>query len=101
MSGAAIKGVLRGQLGFRGLVLTDSLSAVAIQDAGYDIPQAAVRAIEAGADMVSFDTANPPVTTNQVITSLVSAVHSGRAAGRPAGQRGTARAAVKGRPVCG
>jgi beta-N-acetylhexosaminidase len=101
LSGAAIKGVLRGQLGFHGLVLTDSLSAVAIQDAGYDIPQAAVRAIEAGADMVTFDADNPPVTTNQVITSLVSAVHSGRL---PAARLDSAVQDVlraKGRPVCG
>ena len=101
LSGAAIKGVLRGQLGFHGLVLTDSLSAVAIQDAGYDIPQAAVRAIEAGADMVSFDAANPPVTTNQVITSLVSAVHSGQL---PVARLDSAVQHVlraKGRPVCG
>jgi beta-N-acetylhexosaminidase len=101
LSGAAIKGVLRGQLGFHGLVLTDSLSAAAIQDAGYDIPQAAVRAIEAGADMVTFDTDNPPVTTNQVITSLVSAVHSGQL---PVARLDSAVQhilRVKGRPVCG
>ncbi len=101
LSGAAIKGVLRGQLGFHGLVLTDSLSAVAIQDAGYDIPQAAVRAVEAGADMVTFDADNPPVTTNQVITSLVSAVYSGRL---PVARLDSAVQDVlraKGRPVCG
>ena len=78
LSRPAITGVLRHQLGFHGLVLTDSLSAAAIQHAGYGIPQAAVRAIAAGADMVTFDAANPPVTTNQVITSLVSAVRSGQ-----------------------
>jgi beta-N-acetylhexosaminidase len=101
LSGAAIKGVLRGQLGFHGLVLTDSLSAVAIQDAGYNIPQAAVRAIEAGADMVTFDADNPPVTTNQVITSLVSAVRSGQL---PVARLDSAVQDVlraKGRPVCG
>ena len=96
LSGAAIKGVLRGQLGFHGLVLTDSLSAAAIQHAGYGIPQAAVRAIAAGADMVTFDAANPPATTAAVITSLVAAVRSGQLPSGPAGQCGAARAAGQG-----
>jgi beta-N-acetylhexosaminidase len=101
LSSAAITGLLRGQLGFHGLVLTDSLSAAAIQQAGYDIPQAAVRAIEAGADMVTFDTSNPPATTNEVISSLVSAVHAGQL---PVARLDSAVQhvlQVKGRPVCG
>ncbi len=101
LSSRAITGVLRRQLGFHGLVLTDSLSAAAIQDAGYDIPQAAVRAIEAGADMVTFDTSNPPATTNEVITSLVAAVRSGQL---PVARLDSAVQhvlQVKGRPVCG
>lgn len=51
----ALTTVLRTQLGFHGLVMTDSLSAVAIQNAGYTVPQAAVAAIAAGADMVLFN----------------------------------------------
>lgn len=101
LSGPAITGLLRGRLGFHGLVLTDSLSAVAIQHAGYSIPRAAVRAIEAGADMVTFDAANPPATTSEIITSLVSAVHSGQL---PVARLDSAVQhvlAVKGRPVCG
>ena len=101
LSSQAITGVLRRQLGFHGLVLTDSLSAAAIQDAGYDIPQAAVRAIEAGADMVTFDTSNPPATTNEVITSLVAAVRSGQL---PVARLDSAVQhvlQVKGRPICG
>jgi len=101
LSSAAITGLLRGQLGFHGLVLTDSLSGAAIQQAGYGIPQAAVRAIEAGADMVTFDTSNPPATTNQVISSLVSAVHAGQL---PVARLDSAVQhvlQVKGRPVCG
>jgi len=47
-------GLLRQSLNFQGLVLTDSLSAGAITQAGYDLPSAAVAAIEAGADMVLF-----------------------------------------------
>ncbi len=101
LSRPAITGLLRGQLGFHGLVLTDSLSAVAIQQAGYGIPRAAVRAVEAGADMVTFDSSDPPATTNEVITSLVAAVHSGRL---PVTRLDSAVQHVlraKGRPVCG
>ncbi len=78
LSAAAINGLLRHQLGFRGLILTDSLSALAVQDAGYSVPQAAARAIEAGADMVLFNSPDPEVTANEVIASIASAVSSGR-----------------------
>jgi beta-N-acetylhexosaminidase len=78
LSTPAITGLLRHQLGFRGLVLTDSLSALAVHDAGYSVPRAAARAIEAGADMVLFNTVDPEVTMNEVIATVVSAVTSGR-----------------------
>lgn len=78
LSAPAITGLLRGQLGFHGLVLTDSLSALAVADAGYSVPQAAARSIEAGADMVLFDSVTAGVTTNDIIASIVSAVTSGR-----------------------
>lgn len=78
LSAPAMTGLLRHRLGFRGLILTDSLSALAIQDAGYVVPQAAARAIEAGADMVLFNTSDPAVTVNAIIASIVSAVTSHR-----------------------
>jgi beta-N-acetylhexosaminidase len=54
VSPAVINGVLREDLHFSGLVLTDSLSAGAISAAGYTVASAAVASIEAGADMVLF-----------------------------------------------
>jgi beta-N-acetylhexosaminidase len=78
LSRPAITGLLRGQLGFHGLVLTDSLSALAVTDAGYSVPQAATRAIEAGADMVLFDSVSAAATTEGIIASIVSAVTSGQ-----------------------
>ena len=78
LSAPAITGLLRGQLGFGGLVLTDSLSALAVADAGYSVPQAAARSIKAGADMVLFDSATAGITTNDIVASIVSAVTSGR-----------------------
>lgn len=76
LSSAAVTGLLRRRLGFGGLVLTDSLSALAVQDAGYAVPQAAVLAIEAGADMVLFDSPGPAVTVNAIIASITAAVTS-------------------------
>lgn len=47
-------GLLRDQLGFEGVAITDDLGAGAIR-AGYSVPEAAVAAIEAGADMLRLD----------------------------------------------
>lgn len=54
LSSAVINGELKGQLGFKGLVITDALDAKAISAAGYSVPQATVQALRAGADMVMF-----------------------------------------------
>lgn len=45
-------GVLRQQLGFSGLIVTDSLGAGALSALHLSIPAASVRALEAGADLV-------------------------------------------------
>lgn len=87
LSHAAITGLLRTSLGFHGLVLTDSLSAGAIAQAGYSVPRAAVAAISAGADMVLFGSTLTPaqvsllapqevVKTVQDITSAIVAATS-------------------------
>jgi beta-N-acetylhexosaminidase len=78
LSAAAMTGLLRGELGFRGLVLTDTLSAAAVQDAGYSVPRAAVLAIEAGADMVLFNSPRAEATADDVIASIVSAAAAGQ-----------------------
>ena len=77
LSAAAVTGLLRHQLGFHGLVLTDSLSAAAIADAGYSVERAAPRAIAAGDDMVLFNATNPTATANAVISSISAAVARG------------------------
>jgi beta-N-acetylhexosaminidase len=79
LSPDAISTVLRGQLGFQGLVLTDSLSAVAIQNAGYSVPQAAVAAIAAGADMILFNASATDVgtSTQNIANAVVAAAQSG------------------------
>lgn len=93
LSSAVIQGLLRGTLGFHGLVLTDSLSAGAISAAGLDVAGAAVAAVAAGADMVLFGSTltpsalaalSPPAVNSlmsAIVNALVSAVGSGRLAG--------------------
>lgn len=50
-SPAVIGGLLRGSLGFKGVVITDSIEAAAVRRRS-DVTTAAVRSIEAGADIV-------------------------------------------------
>jgi beta-N-acetylhexosaminidase len=79
LSPAAITKVLRGQLGFTGLVITDSLSAGAVQAAGYPVPRAAVAAVAAGADMVIFNSyaAATAALTAATAQALAGAVQAG------------------------
>ena len=76
---AVIQGVLRGTLGFRGLVMTDSLSAAALADIGYPAPRAVVAALQAGADMELFSAraADVAAVTSSTVSAIVAAVTSG------------------------
>lgn len=71
--------VLRQQLGFSGLVITDSLSGAAISAAGYAVPAAAVKALQAGADMVLYNATPTTVgpLTRQIAQAITTAVRSG------------------------
>ena len=100
LSSAAVTGLLRGpRVPWPG---ADRLAVRGRHPAGrLRHPAAAVRAIEAGADMVMFDASNPPLTTSEIIASLVSAVRSGQL---PVARLDSAVQhvlQVKGRPVCG
>lgn len=79
ISPAAVTAVLRRQLGFKGLVVTDSLSTPAITASGYRLPVAVVDALKAGVDMVLFDatTATLATTTSAVTSAITGAVASG------------------------
>jgi beta-N-acetylhexosaminidase len=74
MAPAIATGLLRGHLGFRGLVVTDALTSDAARDGPAHTPgEIAVRAVEAGADVVLSP--SDPVLAQR---ALVSAVRSGR-----------------------
>ena len=70
-------------LHFRGLIITDSLSAKAISDAplSLTVPEASVDAIRAGDDMVLFNstgtTSGDLALAGAVSTAIVTAVSSG------------------------
>ncbi|MFJ9908126.1 glycoside hydrolase family 3 N-terminal domain-containing protein [Streptomyces sp. NPDC101152] len=81
LSPTAITSELRGKLGFKGLVVTDSLSAKAISAAGFSIPTAAVQALRSGADMVMFDLGgNVGSQTTSIASAITSAVAGGHLA---------------------
>lgn len=72
LSPQVMTGLLRGQLGFGGLVFTDALDMGAI-DRGYGRTEAPVRAVLAGADVIL-----QPPSVATAIDAIVAAVEGGR-----------------------
>jgi len=72
ISHAIITGLLREQLGFKGIVLTDALEMGGIAK-GYSTGEAAVKALEAGVDVLVM-TPNPEAA----LKAIMAAVRSGR-----------------------
>jgi beta-N-acetylhexosaminidase len=80
LSSKMVTGELRDTLGFKGLIVTDSLSAGAIADPplSLSVPQATVDALEAGDDMVLFgstgttsgDLAVAASTSNAIVAAV-------------------------------
>lgn len=74
LSERIVTGVLRDDLGFDGVVITDDMTMGAITEE-YDIPEAAVLAINAGVDMVLV--AHDHAAIVKTMERLVAAVESG------------------------
>ena len=72
LSPEILTGLLRDQLGFKGLVVTDALAMGAIVN-GFGAGDAAVRALEVGADTLLM-----PADADAAIHAVVAAVQSGR-----------------------
>ena len=72
VSSKIITGVLKEELGFRGLVVTDAMDMQGLA-ALYDTAEASVRAIEAGADMLLM-----PKKAEDAINGVMAAVQRGR-----------------------
>lgn len=74
LSPTLINGVLRGELGYNGVVITDSLYMGALNQR-WSVPQAAVLAIKAGADIVIGP--SDPQTVQQVMDTIKQAIANG------------------------
>jgi beta-N-acetylhexosaminidase len=80
VSAPMINGIVRGELGFTGMLITDSLLTDAIIN-GPGTAVAAVAALEAGEDMLLFGTGGDGIhqqLVQQAITALITAVETGR-----------------------
>src|SRR5437867_10842731 len=65
LSKRIVSGLLRDELGFDGIILSDDLEMKALAD-GYSVPSAAVLAIEAGCDGVLICSANHRIQAEAV-----------------------------------
>jgi len=72
-SRAAIHGLLRGQMGFQGLIVSDSLTMKAIKD-NFGVAEALIRSFTAGHDILLQDYNEPPRPSYD---ALLDAVRSG------------------------
>ncbi|MEE9414212.1 MAG: glycoside hydrolase family 3 N-terminal domain-containing protein [Acidimicrobiales bacterium] len=70
LSPAAIDGLLRTELGFDGLVMTDALNMGAIRN-GWTTPEAAVLAVAAGADVVMVGSVSEVAATHGALLSAL------------------------------
>ncbi len=92
LSPRILQGLLRGELGFDGVIVTDALDMAGASGV-HGIPEAAVRALAAGCDLLCIGTDN----TDDELTGIVSAVEAAIAAGRlPAERVREAAARVRG-----
>ena len=110
-SAAAVTGLLRGELGFTGVIITDALEMRAVSDP-HGMPEAAVRTLAAGVDLLCLGNDQDEQSYLAVRDTLAGAVAEGRlpagrleeAGSRVAELRGWLRArasAADGLPVNG
>ncbi|SFH58618.1 beta-N-acetylhexosaminidase [Tindallia magadiensis] len=72
LSKEIIEGLLRQEMGFRGVVITDALDMAAITES-WDSSQAAIKALDAGVDMLLM-----PPEPEKVHKEMIEAVREGR-----------------------
>ncbi len=79
LSQATITGILRDELGFDGVVITDDMNMQAITSQ-YGFEQAAVLAVQAGADLLAYgnNLVYDPDVAQRAIAALSSAVQQGQ-----------------------
>ena len=75
LSARVLTGLLRDELHFEGLVATDSLEMGALGRSGFPVPRAAARALQAGADLLLFNSGYKLHQT--AIAEIVTEVRAG------------------------
>ena len=76
-SSRILQGLLREELGFEGVILTDALD-MAGASAESGVPEAAVRALLAGADLLCLGSDTGPELYEQTLAAITAAVTEGR-----------------------
>lgn len=77
LSAAAMTGLLRGELGFQGVIISDALEMRAVSGP-FGIPEAAVMAITAGADLLCLGRDTGEEVYHAIVGALCEAARSGR-----------------------
>src|SRR6185437_16972808 len=77
LSAAALTGLLRGELGFTGVIVSDALEMRAVSGP-FGIARAAVLAVAAGTDLLCFGRDTDEPTYREIRDALVAAVRSGQ-----------------------
>lgn len=80
LSPAAIGGLLRGRLAFEGVVISDALEMRAVADSVDDLGGAAVRALNAGVDLLCLGARQTADEVSAVIATICDAVRTGELA---------------------
>ena len=80
LSRRALTDLLRGELGFTGVIVSDGLEMRAVSEP-YGIPEAAVQAVIAGTDLLCLGRDQDQLSFLAVKTALLAAVRSGRLPG--------------------
>ncbi len=77
LSPAAMTGMLRGELGFSGVIISDALEMRAVSGR-YGIPEAAVMAVIAGVDLLCLGRDTSEDVYHAIVAALSEATRSGR-----------------------
>jgi beta-N-acetylhexosaminidase len=80
LSRRALTDLLRGELGFTGVIVSDGLEMQAVSEQ-YGIPEAAVQAVIAGTDLLCLGREQDQLSFLTVKAALIAAVRSGRLPG--------------------
>jgi beta-N-acetylhexosaminidase len=76
LSGNVVTGILRDEMDFRGLTMTDAIEMDAI-DTEYSYSQASIMAINAGIDLVAFGAHVSPTSQATAMQAVIDAVKNG------------------------